>query len=89
MNAPSGQDHVVKKSKFTEEQIAFAFKQAELAGMTSVWWVALGTALLVGRLLHADSLLGWGGTPMRLLGMGLTLAVLSLGGMACLAMWWR
>lgn len=30
MNAPSGQEHVVKKSKFTEEQIAFALKQAEL-----------------------------------------------------------
>lgn len=30
MNAPLGQEHVVKKSKFTEEQIAFALKQAEL-----------------------------------------------------------
>ena len=30
MNAPSGQEHVVKKSKFTDEQIAFALKQAEL-----------------------------------------------------------
>jgi putative transposase len=30
MNAPQGQEHVVKKSKFTEEQIAFALKQAEL-----------------------------------------------------------
>jgi hypothetical protein len=30
MKAPSGQEHVVKKSKFTEEQIAFALKQAEL-----------------------------------------------------------
>ena len=30
MNAPSGQEHVVKKSKFTEKQIAFALKQAEL-----------------------------------------------------------
>jgi putative transposase len=30
MNAPSGQEHVVKKSKFTKEQIAFALKQAEL-----------------------------------------------------------
>lgn len=30
MSAPSGQEHVVKKSKFTEEQIAFALKQAEL-----------------------------------------------------------
>ena len=30
MNAPSGQEHVVNKSRFTEEQIAFALKQAEL-----------------------------------------------------------
>jgi putative transposase len=30
MKAPSGQEHVVKKSEFTEEQIAFALKQAEL-----------------------------------------------------------
>lgn len=30
MNALNGQEHVVKKSKFTEEQIAFALKQAEL-----------------------------------------------------------
>lgn len=30
MNALQGQEHVVKKSKVTEEQIAFALKQAEL-----------------------------------------------------------
>jgi putative transposase len=30
MNALIGQEHVVKKSKLTEEQIAFALKQAEL-----------------------------------------------------------
>jgi putative transposase len=30
MNSLRGQEHVVKKSKFTEEQIAFALKQAEL-----------------------------------------------------------
>lgn len=30
MNALNGQEHVVKKSKFTEEQITFALKQAEL-----------------------------------------------------------
>lgn len=30
MNAPSGREHVVKKSKFTEEQIAFSLKQADL-----------------------------------------------------------
>ena len=32
MNAPQGQEHVVKKSKFTEEQIAFVLKQAALGG---------------------------------------------------------
>ena len=30
MEALFGQEHVVKKSKFTEDQIAFALKQAEL-----------------------------------------------------------
>lgn len=30
MNALNAQEHVVKKSKFAEEQIAFALKQAEL-----------------------------------------------------------
>jgi putative transposase len=30
MNAPQGQEHVVKKSKLTEEQIRFALKQTEL-----------------------------------------------------------
>ncbi len=30
MKPQNGQEHVVKKSKFTEEQIAFALKQAEL-----------------------------------------------------------
>jgi putative transposase len=30
MKAPRGQEHVVKRSKFTEEQIAFALKQQEL-----------------------------------------------------------
>ena len=30
IDAPCGQEHVVKKSRYTEEQIAFALKQAEL-----------------------------------------------------------
>ncbi len=30
MEPKKGQEHVVKKSKFTEDQIAFALKQAEL-----------------------------------------------------------
>lgn len=31
MEAPNGQEHVVKKSKFSENQIAYVLKQAELA----------------------------------------------------------
>lgn len=58
----------------------------ELSGVASAWLVMLGTALLLGRLLHAAGLLGWGGHRARLLGMALTLAVLSLGGLACLGM---
>ena len=30
IEGPRGQEHVVKRSKFTDEQIAFALKQAEL-----------------------------------------------------------
>jgi uncharacterized protein len=56
----------------------------ELSGVAAGLLVALGTALLLGRLLHAASLLGWGGRRARLLGMSLTLAVLSLAGIGCL-----
>jgi uncharacterized protein len=61
----------------------------ELGGVASVWLVTLGTALLLGRLLHAASLLGLAGHGARLLGMVLTLAVLSLGGLGCLGVWLR
>ena len=57
----------------------------ELSGVAWVWLVMLGTALLLGRLLHAAGLLGWGGHRARILGMSLTLAALSLGGLGCLA----
>ena len=56
----------------------------ELSGVASAWLMMLGTALLVGRLLHAAGLLGLGGHRARLLGMALTLAALSLGGLGCL-----
>ena len=56
----------------------------ELSGVASAWLMLFGTALLLGRLLHAAGLLGWGGHRLRLLGMALTLAVLSLGGLACI-----
>ncbi len=36
MKDRTGQEHVVKKSKFTEEQIAFALKQAELVTKAQV-----------------------------------------------------
>jgi uncharacterized protein len=55
----------------------------ELSGVAWAWLVMLGTALLLGRLLHAAGLLGWGGHRARLLGMALTLAVLSLAGLGC------
>ncbi len=55
----------------------------ELSGVASAWVVLLGTALLLGRLLHAGGLLGWGGHRARLLGIGLTMAALSLGGLGC------
>jgi uncharacterized membrane protein YecN with MAPEG domain len=61
----------------------------ELGGVASPWLVTLGTALLLGRLLHAASLLGLGGHRARLLGMALTLSVLSLGGLGCLGLWLR
>jgi uncharacterized protein len=56
----------------------------ELSGVAPAWLVMLGTGLLLGRLLHAAGLLGWGGHRARLLGMALTLAALSLGGLGCL-----
>lgn len=56
----------------------------ELSGVAAVWLVMVGTALLLGRLLHAAGVLGWGGHRARLLGMALTLAALSLGGLGCL-----
>jgi uncharacterized protein len=55
----------------------------ELSGVAWAWLVMLGTALLLGRLLHAAGLLGWGGHRARLLGMALTLAVVSLAGIGC------
>lgn len=58
----------------------------ELGGVASAWLVLLGSALLLGRLLHAAGVLGWGGHRARLLGMALTLAALSLGGLACIGL---
>lgn len=57
----------------------------ELAGVAAPWLMWMGTALVLGRLAHAVAVLGWTGHRTQLLGMGLTLAVLSLGGLGCLA----
>ena len=56
----------------------------ELSGVASAWLLIFGTGLMLGRLLHAAGMLGWGGHRARLLGMALTLAALSLGGLGCL-----
>lgn len=56
----------------------------ELSGVAPAWLVMLGMSLLLGRLLHAAGVLGWGGRSTQLLGMALTLAALSLSGLGCI-----
>lgn len=50
---------------------------------------ALGVCLLLGRVLHAASLLTDGALWSRLAGMVLTLGVLSIAGLWCLMTFWR
>ncbi len=57
----------------------------EISGLASTWLIAFGVALLLGRLLHAFSLLSSTAHWCRLAGMVLTLAVISVEG-AC-ALW--
>jgi putative transposase len=57
MKAPNGQEHVVKKSKFTEEQIAFAIKQAELG--TRVEEVCRKMGISEATFLLVEEALGW------------------------------
>jgi uncharacterized membrane protein YecN with MAPEG domain len=56
----------------------------ELSGLGSHWLVGFGTALLLGRVLHAHCLIydsaSWG----RLVGMVLTIGVISIEGMFAL-----
>ena len=61
----------------------------ELGGLAPHWLWALGVCLLLGRVLHATSLLTNGAIWSRLAGMVLTLAVLSVGGVLCIGMFWR
>jgi len=58
----------------------------ELRGLPTAWLWALGLCLLLGRALHATSLLTTGALWSRLAGMVLTLAVLSVGGVLCIGM---
>jgi uncharacterized protein len=59
----------------------------EMSGLASTWLWALGIGLLLGRLLHAWSLLTTNAAWNRRGGMVLTLAVLSAQGVLCLWMY--
>ncbi len=61
----------------------------EQGGLASAWLWALGIGLLLGRALHAFSLLTSGALWSRSGGMVLTLAVLSIAGVLCLGMYFR
>ncbi len=56
----------------------------ELRGLGSAWLIAFGAALLLGRILHAQSLLTNNAAWSRRGGMALTLGVISIEGAACL-----
>jgi uncharacterized protein len=61
----------------------------EMRGLSSTWLWALGIGLLLGRLLHAWSLLTTNAVWNRRGGMVLTLTVLSVQGALCLWMFLR
>jgi uncharacterized protein len=61
----------------------------ELHGLSSTWLWGLGIGLVVGRVLHAWSLLTNNARWNRRGGMGLTLAVLSVQGALCLWVYLR
>jgi uncharacterized protein len=58
----------------------------EMNGLASIWLLGLGALLVTGRLLHAYGLLQGGVNRTRLVGMCMTLFVISVEGMACLWM---
>jgi uncharacterized protein len=59
----------------------------EQGGLATKWLWALGISLLLGRVLHATSLLTNGALWSRSGGMVLTLAVTSIAGVLCLEMY--
>ena len=61
----------------------------ELRGLEPAWLWTLGIGLLLGRVLHAVGLLVNGARWIRLVGMTMTLAVLSIGGVLCVGMFLR
>lgn len=61
----------------------------ELRGLSGTWLVAFGATLLLGRTLHALSLLTNNATWSRVGGMVLTLAVISVEGVVALWVFFR
>jgi uncharacterized protein len=61
----------------------------EMRGLSLTWLWVLGIGLLIGRVLHASSLLTTNTAWNRRGGMVLTLAVLSVQGVLCLRMFLR
>lgn len=57
----------------------------ELRGLGNHWLIGFGTALLLGRILHAQCLINNNASWGRLGGMVLTMAVISIQG--ALALW--
>jgi uncharacterized protein len=65
------------------------FALLEMRGLSLTWLWVLGIGLLIGRVLHASSLLTTNTAWNRRGGMVLTLAVLSVQGVLCLRMFLR
>lgn len=61
----------------------------EMRGLGSAWLIAFGVTLLLGRILHARSLLTNNAAWSRRGGMVLTLAVISIEAVCALALFFR
>jgi uncharacterized protein len=61
----------------------------ELRGLASIWLMAFGIALLLGRILHAQSILTNNAAWSRRGGMVLTLAVISIEAVCALWIFFR
>jgi uncharacterized protein len=59
----------------------------EQGGLAAAGLWALGSLLVLGRVLHAGGLIGRGPRWARTVGMVLTLSVLSIGGVLCVALY--